>query len=124
MRKYFFILFLVSACFGNDRDCKKLYDNFFMVLEPQLTELCKTDIPGYYSYKFYIKDKDTGYVNMDLVFTDSTSHLYIAGDVNPFNCLEERAVYKTQDPKDILKILFIPRKDCTRKFKESIGIEF
>lgn len=95
-----------------------------MVLEPQLTELCQTEIPGYYSYKFYIKDPESGYVNMDLVFTDSTSHLYIAGDENPFSCAKEKTTYKTQAPEEILRILFIPRKDCTRKFKESIGVQF
>lgn len=124
MRKYFFILLFVSACFGNDLNCKELYDNFFMVLEPQMTELCKTDIPGYYSYKFYIKDVEYGYINMNLVFTDSTSYLYIADDDNPFSCLKDNSVHKTENPKDILKILFIPKKDCTKKFKESIGIEF
>ena len=123
MRLLFIILTACIVCNANDKVCYSLYNDFMDALEPQVTEICRVG-ENIFSYRFYVKDEDTGYTNMDLVFWETGSHLYIEGDFNPFVCDKETAIYRTQKPEEIARILFIPRTDCTPQFKESIGIVF
>ncbi len=115
------ILFFALACHAAD-DCQEMYDGFKSGLDVQLTSLCETTVEGVYSFRFFLEDAK-GFHDMNLVFNDEHFHLYIETDENPYVCDEETALYRTQTPEEILKILFIPaRKYCSRKFRRSIGI--
>ena len=121
MRSFLTILFFALACHAAD-DCQEMYDGFKSGLDVQLTSLCETTVEGVYSFRFFLEDAK-GFHDMNLVFNDEHFHLYIETDENPYVCDEETALYRTQTPEEILKILFIPaRKYCSRKFRRSIGI--
>ena len=121
MRSFLTILFFAFACHAAD-DCQEMYDGFKSGLDVQLTSLCETTVEGVYSFRFFLEDAK-GFHDMNLVFNDEHFHLYIETDENPYVCDEETALYRTQTPEEILKILFIPaRKYCSRKFRKSIGI--
>lgn len=121
MRFFLAILFFALACHGAD-DCQEMYDGFKSGLDVQLTSLCETTEEGVYSFRFFLED-DKGFHDMNLVFTEEHFHLYIETDENPYVCDEETALYRTQTPEEILKMLFIPaRKYCSREFRKSIGI--
>jgi hypothetical protein len=101
-------------------DCRELYDGFLTVLEPQMTVMCKTQMPGTYGYKFYVQDEKTGYINAMLVFNENNFYLYFEGiDENPFKCTDD-TIYRTERPQAILKVLFAPRlATCEKEFLEA-----
>ena len=118
MLKYV-IMVLLFPIYVMAGTCMELFEGFKSALDPQLTVFCKTEIPDAYGYKFYLRDEDNGYINAMLVFNDYDFHLFFEGfDINPYKCTDE-AVYKTETPNDILKLLFAPRiKDCEESFME------
>lgn len=118
----FIILFLFCASMADDGTCKSLYNDFMKTLEPQMTELCVTTMDGVYSYRFYVRD-NTRYYNLTLVFSSMFSYLFVEGDNNPFECDSMKISYTTQKPEEIIKMIFLPKVDCSDEFKKSIGIE-
>ena len=125
MRKILMILVLVALCHGEPDGCQELYNGFkraLDVLEDQITCLCETTVDGVYSFRFFLKD-DNGIRDMNLVFDEERFHLYTDSEENPYECDKDKAMYRSQTPEEILKILFIPRrKYCSRKFRRSIGL--
>lgn len=102
--------------------CLDLYNSFKNALDPQLTELCATDVPGYFGYKFYLRGEGEGYINAMLVTGEDITYLFLEGDKNPFNC-KSVLIQTTETPEAILKKLFIPRlKNCEPGFKEKVGL--
>lgn len=121
MRSFLTILFFALACHAAD-DCQEMYDGFKSGLDVQLTSLCETTEEGVYSFRFFLED-DKGFHDMNLVFTDEHFHLYMKPEENPYECDKDKAMYKTQTPEEILKILFIPAsKHCSREFRQSVGL--
>lgn len=121
MRSFLTILFFALACHAAD-DCQEMYDGFKNSLDVQLTCLCETTVDGVYSFRFFLED-DKGFHDMNLVFTEEHYHLYIESEENPYVCDKDKAMYKTQTPEEILKILFIPAsKHCSREFRQSVGL--
>ena len=114
---------LAQGCFADDTFCRKLYNDIINALDPQLTELCATNFDGHFAYKFFLRD-DKGFHNMMLVASETDFHLYMEGDENPFQCDKASVIQKTQSPEEIARILFIPRRDCSPMFKNSIGIKW
>ena len=118
---FLMILVFVITCHAAD-DCQEMYDEFKSMLDVQLTSLCETVVAGEYSFRFYLED-EKGFHNMNLVFNDEHYHLYTDAEENPYECIKEEAMYKTQTPEEILKILFIPAgKYCSREFQKFIGL--
>lgn len=115
------IVICMAVCHAGDRECRKLYKDFLEVIEPQVTELCTTVVVGTYSYRFYARDS-VGFHNMNLVFNDSTYYLYM-DNVYDSMCLPEAKKIEMQQPVDIVRTLFIPRRGCSKKFRKSIGIK-
>ena len=99
--------------------CEELYNGFKAGLNVQMTALCQTQIKGVLGYKFYIEDENSGYINAMLVFDENNFYLYFEGvDENPFRCTEN-AIYRTETPESILKVLFAPRLNtCESEFIE------
>ena len=123
MRKiYTAILFFVTSALADDAFCQSLYEDLMDALEIQLTALCETQTSDVFSFRFHLRDQD-GFHNMALVFSNRSYHLYMEGEDNPYKCDNSKAIYRTQKPEEIARILFIPREDCSEAFKKSIGIE-
>ena len=120
MKKIIFaLLFYVAVAYAT---CDEMYEQFKSVLDIQMTALCKTQVEGVLGYKFYIHDENSGYIDAMLVFDENSFYLYFKGvDNNPFKCTGQ-AIYRTEKPEDILKVIFAPRlSTCESDFIKKIN---
>jgi hypothetical protein len=115
MKKLLLILVFTISAFANDDYCQKLYDGFKSVLEPQMTSLCSTNVPGTFTYSFYFVD-DSSFTDMKLVFSvNGINHLY-QRNVEKIPFTDTDCITNFEDTKTILSTLFITHT-CSKEYK-------
>lgn len=93
-------------------NCNNLYNDFKMVLEPQLTELCKIENSNNFLYKFYIKEESVGYSQMYLLIENNNlKYLFTEDDnISKLKCTDEK-YHNFESVDEILNKLF-NNKNC------------